>query len=253
MRDQLRLLARAIKYRYKLDPAEVRFVLRTLRPGMCAIDLGAHKGAYTYWLRRAVGRSGRVVAVEAQQRLAERLDRLMRGSANVDVVWAAISDRTGTGRLSTRADGSSHGASITGFGDEPDAPTSEVPTTTLGDLLASRGLDRLDFIKCDVEGHEVAVFEASVETLAQHRPTILVECEERHGGGDGRDGGDGGDGGGVEPGNVTRLAGVVEPLGYRMRFFCAGTLRPRSEFDPATHQRYGHGEYCNNWVLDVPG
>lgn len=240
MVDTIRLLLRAQRYRYKLDPAEVAFVRSAVRPGMVAVDLGAHKGAYTYWLARSVSPSGRVLCVEPQRDLADRLASVMRSRRAVSVTWAAISDTTGTGTLSLRPDGSSHGASIRGFADGIVGASVQVPTITLGDLLTEHGVDRLDFIKCDVEGHEGAVFAASQDVIRAHHPTILVECEERHA-----------DGAAPHAG-VEGLTRIFEPLGYRIRFFKGGELRPLSEFDPARHQRYGMGEYCNNFVLDRP-
>lgn len=236
MTQQLRLLARALKYRYKLDPAEITRMLRTVRPGHCALDLGAHKGAYAYWLSRAVGRSGRVVCVEAQRHLAERLERVMRPCPQVEVHWNAVSSQTGVGKLSLRPDGSSHGAALGGFADGQTGAVVEVPTISLADLVARARLPSLDFIKCDVEGHEIAVFEAGASVIDRFRPTMLVECEERHSAG-GRAG-------------VAALAAIFEPLGYRISFFRAGGLRPLAEFDPDRHQRYGHGEYCNNFFLE---
>lgn len=238
MNQHLRLLARAWKYRRKLDPAEIRFVLDTVRPGARVIDLGAHKGAYTYWLARAAGKSGRIVAVEAQQNLARKLEAVMRSRPQVSVKWAAISDTTGTGTLSLRPDGSSHGASISGFSDGNVGATVPVPTITLADLMAEQKLDRLDFIKCDVEGHEGAVFHASKAVIEREKPTILLECEDRHAQG--------------EFGGVAGLRRIFEPMGYRIRFFKGGRLLPMSEFDASRDQNYGTGEYCNNFVLDHP-
>ncbi|GAB5495848.1 MAG: hypothetical protein Phyf2KO_09280 [Phycisphaerales bacterium] len=236
MKQQLRLLARAWKYRRKLDPAEIRFVLDTVKPGDRVIDLGAHKGAYTYWLAKAAGSKGKVVAVEPQKNLADKLESLMASRQNVSVKWAAISEHTGKGTLSLRPDGSSHGASIAGFSDGNVGDTVEVPTVTLSDLMVEQRLNRIDFIKCDVEGHEGEVFNVSRDVLKAHRPTILLECENRHAQGD--------------FGGVDGLRKIFEPLGFRIRFFCSGKLYPIDEFNPEIHQNYGHGEYCNNFVVD---
>ena len=59
-------LYRAYRYRLRVDPAELRFVGQSLRPGQVAVDIGCHKGAYTYWMRRRVGPSGAVYAFEPQ-------------------------------------------------------------------------------------------------------------------------------------------------------------------------------------------
>lgn len=238
MKDQFRLLARAFKYRFKLDPAELSFLVSAVKPGMTTLDLGAHKGAYAYWLAKSVGPKGRVVCVEPQQRLAERLTAVMKPRKQVSVVWAAISDTTGTGTLSLRPDGSSHGASISGFSDGEVGDTVQVPTTTLADLMTAQRMPSLEFIKCDVEGHEGAVFAASMEVIRTHKPTILIECEDRHAQG--------------EHGGVAGMVRLFEPEGYRIRFFMGGQLHPLDAFDATKHQRYGVGEYCNNFVLDVP-
>lgn len=46
--------------------------------------------------------------------------------------------------------------------------------------LDSLGLEGLDVIKIDVEGHEASVIEGAQRTLARERPTLIVEIEERH-------------------------------------------------------------------------
>lgn len=208
--------------------------------GATAIDLGAHKGAYAYWLARAVGRTGRVVCVEAQPGLAEKLKIVMRAFPQVSVKWAAISDRSGSATLATRGDGSSHGASLKGFGDGKPVIEVEVPTLSLADLAAEFGLGRVDFVKCDIEGHEVEMFAGAMDFIREHRPSVLVECEQRHAW----------DAVDDRPAGVDGLVSLFEAEGYRVRFFQGGTLHPVDEFDAATHQNYGVGEYCNNFLLE---
>lgn len=241
LQSRARLLVRAWKYRVKLDRAEVAFARASLRPGDTAIDLGAHKGAYTYWLARSVGRTGTLVSIEPQRELADRLTRLVGGRPQCQVRWAAISDAEGVGHLAVRTEhGPSHGASLTGFADGRTGRVDEVPTVSLNGLAETYKLDRVDFIKCDVEGHEVAVFEASRDFLARFRPVVLCECELRHMKGD------------EERTSLERLRACFEPLGYTTRYFKGGTLHPVSEFDAQRDQTYGVGEYCNNFVFE-PG
>jgi predicted methyltransferase len=72
-RLKLRLLYRAYRYRWKNDPTEIAFVRAHVQPGSIALDVGAHKGGYTYWLAKGVGPSGHVYAFEPQPRLATGL------------------------------------------------------------------------------------------------------------------------------------------------------------------------------------
>lgn len=42
-------------------------------------------------------------------------------------------------------------------------------------------LDRpIEFVKCDVEGFELDVFQGSRHVLSEDRPVVLCEVEERH-------------------------------------------------------------------------
>jgi hypothetical protein len=66
MSGRLRYLYRAYRYRYRVDPAEMRFMCERLQPGDIAVDVGCFKAAYTYWMRRCVGATGSVAAFEPQ-------------------------------------------------------------------------------------------------------------------------------------------------------------------------------------------
>ncbi len=45
----------------------------------------------------------------------------------------------------------------------------------LDTLVVERGLDRVDLVKIDVEGHEHAVFDGAAETLRSFRPAVVFE------------------------------------------------------------------------------
>ena len=45
-------------------------------------------------------------------------------------------------------------------------------------MSCSADLPRLDFIKCDVEGLELSVFNLFVEIIGKFRPVILCELED---------------------------------------------------------------------------
>ena len=69
----LRYLHRVWKARRRGDRREIESVLSMVRPGDTVVDIGANKGSYLYWLRRAVGPAGRVIAFEPQPALASYL------------------------------------------------------------------------------------------------------------------------------------------------------------------------------------
>jgi FkbM family methyltransferase len=49
-----------------------------------------------------------------------------------------------------------------------------VPLTTLDHIASTRGLDRLDLIKVDIEGAEAQFLKGGRETIERFRPTIMI-------------------------------------------------------------------------------
>jgi hypothetical protein len=58
-----------------------------------------------------------------------------------------------------------------------DEGTIDVPVTTLDGFSREAGLERLDLIKIDVEGHEESVLRGASDVIARHHPVLLVEID----------------------------------------------------------------------------
>ena len=242
MLQRLGLAYRARRYKTHHDPREIAELLRRTPRGGVALDIGAHKGAYTYWLRKGVGAGGRVIAVEPQGELAAALGAIYGGDPGVRVRHGAVAGTTGAATLRIPGEGPSHGASIRTRGGDGSSPVREraVDAWTLGDLAADEGLERLDVIKCDCEGAELDIFRAGVGVLERLRPVVLVECERRHA--EGTD----------DP--VGDLAGVFAGLGYEGFCIFDGSMVPIDAFGYDRHQRDPRDKrrYGNNFLF-TPG
>jgi FkbM family methyltransferase len=242
--NRLKLQYRAWRYRLKLDRPEIRWLRRVLRPGDTAIDIGAHKGAYTYWMRQAVGTAGRVLAFEPQPRLVAYLRQVVAdfGWENIDVEHMGLSSRSGELILNVPGDDVSPGASLVSAKAQAGGQRIPVRVDTLDHHLRINRIDRgVRFIKCDVEGHELEVFEGARQTLQAQAPVLLFECEARH--------------------NPERPMAMVfsflQQLGYRGYFFWRGRLQTVADFEPEVHQEFGAKHYANNFLFvpdgfDVP-
>ncbi|HEY3393902.1 MAG TPA: FkbM family methyltransferase [Lacipirellulaceae bacterium] len=258
MSTKLRYLYRAYRYRYRVDPAELRFVRDSLRRGQVAVDVGCHKGAYTYWMRRRVGSSGAVFAFEPQPRQVAYLHDLFHVMTydNVVLVPKALSDRIGQLPLHVPSgNGKTHGATLEQRAWSVEggvkrmlsdsllsAPCSPpvVDVTTLDAFFAEQPRGP-DFLKIDVEGHESAVLSGGRQTLERYRPRLLIECEARH----------------RPDGDVRAVFNFLESLGYQGTFFHDGRRRAIVDFDPAVHQRIDPQSqhlprgYVNNFAFEV--
>jgi FkbM family methyltransferase len=142
--------------------------------------VGANIGLYSLGLSHLAAK-GRVYAFEpsagAFEWLRHNLDT--NGVTNVEAVHTAVGDRVGTISFHdvpfftagsfTAEEGSYLGSAAVG------STLVEVPCTTLDTFLESSTVDRVDVVKIDVEGAELAVLDGAQRTLAEHRPTVVME------------------------------------------------------------------------------
>jgi FkbM family methyltransferase len=211
-----------------------------LSPGDLAVDVGAYKGGYTYWMRRGVGGEGRVLAFEPQPEAASMLRRYVVAFEwqNVRVVEVALSSRPGERILFRPVDGPSPAASLVGASLPPDPTAYPVMADTLDRCLAELAPgSRLSMLKCDAEGHELDVFLGARDTLREHRPAILFECEARH----------------LREGTVEEVFTHLAGLGYHGWFFWHGESVDVTRFDARVHQVEGRRPYANNFIFVPEG
>lgn len=139
-----------------------------------------------------------MVSFEPNPVVAGRLRPVL--PANVRLVAAAASDAAGTASLHAP---DSIGAEGVGALGPKAAGSVDVATVTIDSL----DLHDVDFIKVDVEGHELQALAGGLATIERSRPTLLVELETRHG-------------------PVRPVFELLEPFGYDAFVLLAGTLVP---------------------------
>jgi FkbM family methyltransferase len=132
-------------------------------------------------MSKAVGASGKVIAVEPQPEVAARLraNLALNRLRNVDQLQLALSSESGTGTLYARSEDDANQGTSSLYAGEPDdaARSFVVELRTIDEIAAERDLHRLDFIKIDVEGNEAKILEGALGTLARHQPVVLFEYE----------------------------------------------------------------------------
>jgi FkbM family methyltransferase len=163
------------------EEAEMRFVERLLRPGMTVVDVGAHHGLYTLLAAKRVGRRGRVIACEPSERERARLGKHLRVNRcrNVEVESCALGNERGEAELYLVDGFRDWGNSLRPPAVAEATRSVSVAVRKLDDVLAERGIERVDFIKLDAEGGELAVLEGARRLLqTAPRPAILAEVED---------------------------------------------------------------------------
>jgi FkbM family methyltransferase len=152
------------------EPAQT-YIEWSVRPGEIVYDVGAHAGFFTLLFARLTGAEGRVYAFEPVDANWSRLCRnvAVNGLANVHPRRIAISD--GAGYVPFAAGPTSLQGRIAGASEHG---TNATPATTIDDLVRD-GCAPPSFIKIDVEGAEAAVLRGAADTIATHRPRMLIE------------------------------------------------------------------------------
>jgi FkbM family methyltransferase len=162
------------------EDAEIAFVHRLLRPGMTVLDAGAHHGLYTLLASKRVGREGRVIAFEPSPRERRRLARHLRVNRcrNVSTQSCALGDEhreTDLFLVEGREDWCN---SLRAPQIDARASIVRVEMERADDVLEKLGVERVDFIKLDVEGAELSFLQGACRILAASRPVILAEVQD---------------------------------------------------------------------------
>ena len=166
----------------RYEPNELCVLDRVLKAGMVFVDVGANVGLYSLFAASKMGGQGIVVAIEASSRECDRLRRNieLNGFRNVRVIQAAASDRVGETELMVAPP--EHGGHNTlgafAYG-TPVESKERVKTTRIDDIVRERALTRLDVIKMDIEGAELAALRGAEETLRRFHPLLLLEVSDR--------------------------------------------------------------------------
>jgi len=188
---RLRLLPRGNTSEVKLlfapqffDREELALLGHHLSPGSTFVDIGANLGVYSFWAHNCLQGQGRILAVEPDPEMRRRLafNVATNGITDIGICPVALSDRQGTGELlvnpAQRGENTLAREEALAAGGQ--RTVQHVELDTLLHLLQSRGIERVDALKIDIEGHEPPVlrhfFDHAPSTLW---PTVAITEHKR--------------------------------------------------------------------------
>jgi FkbM family methyltransferase len=181
--------------------AEIRLLPFLVDPTRNAIDVGANKGTYSYFLSRLCPRVHAYEPNPAMRRVLKRMvgcnvvisDRAASNSCGPAVLAVPCRDERASNNIGTlcvnRLEGAYH------------------PVPVQQTRLDDETLTNIGFIKIDVEGFELEVISGAEGLIRRDRPVLLVEIVEEHTG---------------RP--VADTVSQIERLGYRTMVVTEGRL-----------------------------
>ncbi|HEY7397509.1 MAG TPA: FkbM family methyltransferase, partial [Gaiellaceae bacterium] len=142
----------------------------SIRAGGAVLEGGPYIGFLTISAARAVGASGRVVAVEpSPETIATLRANVARNGFDdrVTVVEAALGAEPGRATFHVTEGGDTSSLH---------APPSAARTVEVEIVRGDDLLDAVDVVKLDLEGNEVDALRGLRETIGRTRPVIFCEC-----------------------------------------------------------------------------
>jgi FkbM family methyltransferase len=155
-----------------------------IEPGMTVLDVGGCYGEFALYASKCVGPTGRVIMIEPDGKnveVARKTFALNGNPANLEIVQGGLWNKPGTLRFNA---GQGATSSMVGAGAGTEAAaavaareggqTVEVDVESLASLAERLKLDRIDFVKMDVEGAELEVVSAAGELPPTHKPRYAI-------------------------------------------------------------------------------
>lgn len=160
-------------YYIGFDRKDCRILKRLVKPGDVVIDAGANIGYFSLLFAKWMGGRGIVHAFEPFPESARRFKRNLELNPQLEPVvrlhQLALSEFEGRIGMNVPDQGNQ------GCNYLNDAGGVEVEVATLDAFCDREHLARVDLIKIDVEGSEVAVLQGAERTIQRFRPVLMIE------------------------------------------------------------------------------
>ena len=169
-------VGRTMRFVGDLDPKVSWIVDQAISPGDTVLDIGANLGLVSLRMAARAGPEGQVHAFEPQPRLQTYLKKTLAMNPDLPVSLhpVALGAEQTTLNLSVPADNAGAASLLPGSGPAPGTEQIAVPVHRLDDYAEEIGLNRVDFIKIDVEGCEAQVFEGAAALLKRTEPGVII-------------------------------------------------------------------------------
>jgi len=162
------------------EPHLTEFMRKTIKSDDVVVDVGANIGYFTLLMSRLVGKGGSVVSIEAFPptfgKLSKNVER--NDCDNVISRQVAVSDHKGEIQLFQSEHGDKDTGKITTVELSGNSVVTSVACDTLMNILATTvQIDRVSFIKIDVEGAEAPLLSEIIKNKDRFAPRFVLVSE----------------------------------------------------------------------------
>jgi FkbM family methyltransferase len=159
------------------ETQEQEMILKLIKPGDFVLDIGANIGWYSISILLKNKNGVSVYSFEPIRSSFHYLQQNLKlNNLNSDNAYnIGFSDENKTVQFYFDVE-FAMASSMANLREDEDTVTEECTVKRLDDFVSSTpSLERIDFIKCDVEGAELFVFKGAIETIKKDKPIIFTE------------------------------------------------------------------------------
>jgi FkbM family methyltransferase len=162
-----------VRYKYHY------FLKNLINTNDVVIDIGANLGYYTIPFAKWVGPGGFVYAVEPVRQVRVVLKNHIGKRRNIKLLPYALGSENKNIRMGNNTI-AEKGIIATGSHfvlEKDDTALNEFSAEMKRGSELFKNLEKLDLIKCDVEGYETVIIPEMESILTKHKPTMLIETK----------------------------------------------------------------------------
>ena len=163
------------------EPLSTKLISDLLKKGMTCLDIGANIGYYVLLESKIVGNEGEIIAIEPSPPnyncIKENLE--LENTSNVKAYNFAAGDTEGEIRFFVNK--RSNGCKVLLENEKPpNRPGTiiKVPVRKMDIFLNELKIKKIDFVRMDVEGYELNIFEGMENVIKKSKPIVQLEVHK---------------------------------------------------------------------------
>lgn len=161
-------------YKNISDRNEINYLKKNVKPADVVLDIGANIGFYSLLFSDLVGTNGKVYAFEPEKNNFNKLIQNTKRKTNIHCINAAVADTSGILNLYSSEFGLNVDFKVYKSGNNQIVQT--IRAYTIDDFIQEFNIQKLNWIKMDIQGYEYFALSGMTETLKKY-PDVKIITE----------------------------------------------------------------------------
>lgn len=160
-------------YRENYEPLLQNYY-NLVKEGDVVLDVGANQGIYSLAFAKLIGSAGKVIAIEPFNEMNNYLkyNIEINNFKNIEIIEKVISDKIGFEEIDF-GNGIVSASIVRNF---KNSEKKKVKSITIDEIC--KNLNRLDFIKIDIEGAELKALKGAEKVISNFKPKLSLEVDQ---------------------------------------------------------------------------